>query len=118
MWEVYGENAVRERRTQEWIARSRSGNSDVKDAPRSGWPVAEKVGEILQLVEQDRHASCREMVEEPNMNLMTVSNHLKGAGYKKKLDVWKDVRKSRGLFMRPNISKASIRHRALTSHKT
>ncbi|CAH2103465.1 unnamed protein product [Euphydryas editha] len=86
--EVYGENAVSERRTQEWFARFRSGNFDVKDAPRSGRPVTEKVDEILQLMEQDRHASCQEIAEALNINHMTVWNHLKRAGYEKKLDIW------------------------------
>ncbi|CAH2092000.1 unnamed protein product [Euphydryas editha] len=86
--EVYGENAVSERWTQEWFARFRSGNFDVKDAPRSGQPVTEKVDEILQLMEQDRHVSCQEIAEALNINHMTVWNHLKRAGYEKKLDVW------------------------------
>lgn len=85
---VYGENAVSERRTQEWFARFRSGNFDVKDAPRSGRPVTEKANEILQMVEEDRHASCQEIAEALNINHMTVWNHLKKAGYEKKLDVW------------------------------
>jgi len=47
--EVYGADAVSERRTQEWFVRFRSGNFDVmiKDRPRSGWPVTEKINEIL-----------------------------------------------------------------------
>ncbi|XP_012058970.1 PREDICTED: histone-lysine N-methyltransferase SETMAR-like [Atta cephalotes] len=53
--EVYGADAVSERRTQEWFFRFRSGNFEVKDRSRSGRPVTEKVDEILQLVEQDRH---------------------------------------------------------------
>jgi len=85
--EVYGKNAVRERTTQEWFARFRSGNQDVKDASRPIRPITEKVGEILQLVEQDRHASCKEISEALNINHMTVWNHLKKANYKKKLDV-------------------------------
>lgn len=32
---MYGENAMSERRTQEWFGRLCSGNFDVKDAPRS-----------------------------------------------------------------------------------
>jgi len=34
--EVLGENAISERRTQEWFARFRFENVYVKDAPRSG----------------------------------------------------------------------------------
>jgi len=86
--EVYGKNAVSERTTQEWFALFRFGNQDVKDASRPGRPITEKVGKILQLVEQDRHASYQEIAEALNMNHMTVWNHLKKANYKKKLDVW------------------------------
>ena len=42
----------------------------------------------MQLLEQDRHASCQEIAEALNINYMTVWNHLKKANYKKKLDVW------------------------------
>ena len=86
--EVYGADAVSERRTQEWFVRFRSGNFDVKDRPRSGRPVTEKVDEILQLVKQDRHVSCQEIANALRINHMTVWNHLKKAGYAKKLDVW------------------------------
>ena len=79
--EVYGKNAVSKRTTQEWFARFRSGNQDVKDASRPGRPITEKVGKILQLVEKDRHASCQEIAEAININHMTVWNHLKKANY-------------------------------------
>ncbi|EGI70944.1 Histone-lysine N-methyltransferase SETMAR, partial [Acromyrmex echinatior] len=86
--EVYDADAVSERRTQEWFVRFRFGNFDVKDRPRSGRPVTEKVDEILQLVKQDRHVSCQEVANALRINYMTVWNHLKKAGYAKKLDVW------------------------------
>ncbi|XP_011052820.1 PREDICTED: histone-lysine N-methyltransferase SETMAR-like, partial [Acromyrmex echinatior] len=86
--EVYDADAISERRTQEWFVRFRSGNFDVKDRPRSGRPVIEKVDEILQLVKQDWHVSCQEIANALRINHMTVWNHLKKAGYAKKLDVW------------------------------
>ena len=86
--EVYGADAVSERRTQEWFVRFCSGNFDVKDRPTSGRPVTEKVDEILQLVEQDRHVSCQEIANALRINHVTVWNHLKKADYAKKLDVW------------------------------
>ena len=70
--EVYGENAVSERRTQEWFARFRSGNLNVQDAPRSGRQVTGKVEEILQLMEQDHQVSCQEIAEALNINHMKV----------------------------------------------
>ena len=80
-----GKNAVSERTTQEWFARFRSENQDVKDASRPGRPITERVGEILQLVEQDRHASCQEITEALNINHMTVWNHLKKQTTKRSL---------------------------------
>ena len=85
--EVYGADAVSERRTQEWFVRFRSENFDVKDRLRSGRPVTEKVDEIVQLIEQD-HVSCQEIANALRINHVTVWNHLKKAGYAKKLDVW------------------------------
>ena len=65
----------------------RSDNLDVKDAHRYGRPVTEKVKEILQLVDQNHHVSCQEIAEALNINHMKVWNHLKRAGYQKKLNV-------------------------------
>jgi len=78
--EVYGADAVSERRTQEWFVRFRSGNFDVKDRLRSDRPVTEKIDEILQLTEQDRHVSCQEIANTLRINHVTVWNHLKKAG--------------------------------------
>jgi len=86
--EVYGADAVSERRTQEWFVRFRSGNFDVKDRSLSGRLVTEKIDEILQLVEQDRYVSCQEIANALRINHVTVRNHLKKAGYAKKPNVW------------------------------
>ena len=85
--EVYDVDAVNERRTQEWFIRFHSGNFDVKDRPRSTshWKSDD---EILQLVEQDRHVNCQEIANALRINHVTIWNHLKKAGYAKKLDVW------------------------------
>lgn len=61
-----GEN-VSERRTQKRFARLYSTNFDVKDASCSGRLVTDKVDEILQLVEKDRHASCQEIFEKSRL---------------------------------------------------
>lgn len=49
--------------------------------------VAEKADEILQVLEQDRHACCQEIAEALTINHITLGNHLKRAGYKKKLEI-------------------------------
>ena len=51
-WCKYGELPVQ---CQNWFARYRSRNFDVKDEPRPGRPIVEKVDEILQKIEVDRH---------------------------------------------------------------
>lgn len=85
---VYGDTALSKSAARKWFARFRSGNFDVKDAPRSGRPAFEKVDEILEKVDQDRHISSHDIALELNIHHQTVLNHLEKAGYKKKLDVW------------------------------
>lgn len=80
---VYGENAVTERTVQLWFNRFRTGNFDVKDAPRSGRPITAKANEILQMIELDRHATCQGIADTLGINHQTVWNHVKKAGYKK-----------------------------------
>ncbi|KAG5305572.1 SETMR methyltransferase, partial [Acromyrmex insinuator] len=85
--EVCGADAVSEHRTQEWFVRFRSGNFDVKDRPRSGRPVTEKVDEILQL-----------------------------AGYAKKLDVWVPHELTqRNLIDRISISETLLKRNEIDS---
>ncbi|XP_049307894.1 histone-lysine N-methyltransferase SETMAR-like isoform X2 [Bactrocera dorsalis] len=86
--EVYGDDAVSVRVAQQWFARFRSGNFVVRDAPRSGRPIVEKVDEIMEKIELDRHISSHDIAKELNIHHQTVLNHLKKAGYKKMLDVW------------------------------
>ena len=40
---------------QNWFARFRSGNFNVKDEPRPGRPIVEKVDEILKKIDVDRY---------------------------------------------------------------
>lgn len=80
---VYGANAVTERTVQLWFNRFRTGNFDVKDAPRSGRPITAKADEILQMIELDRHATCQGIADTLGINHQTVWNHVKKAVYKK-----------------------------------
>lgn len=68
-----------ERSNQVWLALFRSGNLDVKDAPRSGRPVTGKVDDIMKMVELNQHARYQEIEEASNLNHITVWNHLKRA---------------------------------------
>jgi len=53
---VYGPDTVTANHAQFWFCRFRSGNFDVKDAPRSGKPI-ESGDKIMEIVESDRHVS-------------------------------------------------------------
>ena len=44
---VHGDECLSERQCQNWFARFRSGNFDVKDEYPPGQPIVEKVDEIL-----------------------------------------------------------------------
>lgn len=85
---IYGEDAVSDRTVRNWFERFRGGNLDVKDLPRSGRPLTENADQILDMIEIDRHASCQNIADALGINHQTVWNHLKRAGYSKKLDVW------------------------------
>lgn len=85
---VYGADTVTANYVQFWFRRFCSGIFDVKDAPRTGRPVVENVDKITEIIEVDRHVSSRSIAQELKIDHKTVLNHLRKAGFKKKLDVW------------------------------
>lgn len=89
--EVYGPDTLTENNAQFWFRRFRSGNSDVKDAAPSGRPVAINVGEIMEKVNEDRHISRVEIAKELKISHTSVLDHLRKAGYTKKLDNREEV---------------------------
>ncbi|GFV47221.1 histone-lysine N-methyltransferase SETMAR [Trichonephila clavipes] len=83
---VYGVNTVTANYVQFWFRRFRSGIFDVKDAPRTGRPVAENVDKTTEIIEVDRHVSGRSIAQELKIDHKIVLNHLRR--FKKKLNVW------------------------------
>ncbi|GBP68858.1 hypothetical protein EVAR_46175_1 [Eumeta japonica] len=57
---------------------------DVKDEPRCGRSLTNKVDAILEKVEQDRHISSYNIAKELGINHKTVLTHLKKSEYAKK----------------------------------
>ena len=51
------EDTLSKSTARKWFARFRAGNFDMKDEPRSGWPITEKFDEIMVKVERDKHVS-------------------------------------------------------------
>ena len=64
--EVYGDYAVSVRVAQQWFARFHFGNVDVKDGLRSGWPIVEKVDDIIEKI--DRHISHHDITKEQKIS--------------------------------------------------
>ncbi|GBP49950.1 Histone-lysine N-methyltransferase SETMAR [Eumeta japonica] len=75
--DVYGPNAGSVREARHRFKRFQSGYFDVKDEPRFGRPVTDKVDAISGKVEQDRHISSYVIVEELEIDHKTVLIHLK-----------------------------------------
>ncbi|GBP10828.1 hypothetical protein EVAR_5421_1 [Eumeta japonica] len=64
VYDVYERSAVLVRVAQNWCKNFQFGNFDVKDQPRSGRPVTNKVDAILEKIEQDQHISSYHIAEE------------------------------------------------------
>jgi len=62
-----------------WFKRFQSGNFDVKNAPRFDRPITEKVDEIMEKIEQDRHISSHDIGKELNIDHKIILNHLEKA---------------------------------------
>ncbi|XP_044313283.1 histone-lysine N-methyltransferase SETMAR-like [Drosophila rhopaloa] len=56
--------------------------------PACGRPVTTNTGQIMENIELDRHVTSRDIAEKIGVSHQTILNHLKKAGYKKKLDAW------------------------------
>ncbi|GFX99416.1 histone-lysine N-methyltransferase SETMAR [Trichonephila clavipes] len=85
---AYDTDTVTANYAQFWFRRFRLGIFDVKNTPRTGRPVIENVNKITEIIEVDRHVSCRRIAQELKIVRKTVLSHLNKVGSKKKLDVW------------------------------
>lgn len=85
---VYGKDVLSERRGQNWFSKFRSGNFDLKHAPRSGRPIEADDDKIKTLVDANCRITTREIAEKLNLLNSTVHDHLKHLGFVSKVDVW------------------------------
>ena len=65
--DVYGEESLTERQCQNWFAHFRSGDFDLKDAPRSGC-LTEVDNKITAMIENNRHSRTREIAEKRDIS--------------------------------------------------
>ena len=57
LYDVYSEKSLTERQCQNWFARYRSGDFDLKDAPRSGRPTEVDDEKIKVKIENNRRST-------------------------------------------------------------
>ena len=63
LYGVYGEKSLTEPQCQNWFARFRSRDFDLKDALRSGCPTEVDGHKIKAMVENNRRSTTREIAE-------------------------------------------------------
>ena len=88
LYDVYGERSLTERQCQNWFSRFRSGDFDLKDAPRSGRPTKVDDDKIKAMIENNWRSTTQEIAEKLNISHRYVERHLKKLGYVNKFDVW------------------------------
>ena len=88
LYDVYGEKSWTERQCQNWFARFRSGDFNLKDAPRSGHPTEVDDDKIKAMIENNRRSTTREIAGKLNISHICVERHLKQLGYINKLYIW------------------------------
>lgn len=54
MYAAYSQGGLSEETAQKWFCRFRSGNFNVKDAPRSGRPITKEVDKLAAKVEREQ----------------------------------------------------------------
>ena len=71
LYDVYSEKSLTERQCQNWFARFRSVDFDLKDAPRSGRPTEVDDDKIKAMVKHNRRSMAREIAEKLNISHMS-----------------------------------------------
>ena len=74
------EEVLTEGQCQNWFAKFRSGNFNLEDAPRPGWPLEADVDKIKSLVDANRRITTREIADRLNLSSATVHKHTKRLG--------------------------------------
>ncbi|XP_061377001.1 histone-lysine N-methyltransferase SETMAR-like [Danaus plexippus] len=85
---VLGDGTLSPQTAEEWYRRFRAGENDTMDEPAGRRPVRINTDKILENIELDRHVASRDIAQKIGVSHHTILNHLRKAGYKKKLNVW------------------------------
>ena len=86
LYDVYGEEALKDRQCWNWFDKFRSGDFSLKDEQRSGRP--NKVDDqIKAIIESDRHVTVRKIEEMLKIPKSTIDRHIQRLGLVKKIDI-------------------------------
>ena len=88
LYDVYDETSLTESQYQNLFARFRSGDFDLKDAPRSGRPTEVDDDKIKAMIENNQRSTTREIAEKLNISHTCVERHLKQLVHVNKLNIW------------------------------
>ena len=68
LYDIYGEKSLTERQCQNWFARFRSRDFDLKYVPRSGRPTEVGDDKIKAMIENNRRSTTRDIAEKLNIS--------------------------------------------------
>lgn len=85
--EVYPD-ALNIRKVQRWFSKFKSGNFDLKDAPRSGRPSDVDDNIIRTIIEEDPRQTVDEIAEKSGIDRVTIFRHLQAMGKTNQAGVW------------------------------
>ena len=77
MYDVYGEKSLTESQFQNWFARCRSGDFDLKNAPRTARPTEVDDDKIKAMIGNNRRSTTRKIAENLNISHTYADRHLK-----------------------------------------
>ena len=87
LYTAYGQKSLTERQCQNWFARFRSGDVDLKDASRSGRPTEVDDDKIKVMIENNWRSMTQGIAEKLKISHTYVERHLEQPGYVNKLDI-------------------------------
>ena len=85
---MYGEGSIFDRLVQNWFVKFRSGDTSLKDEPRSERSSDFDAETLKSLVECNARQSTRELADRLNTSQSTICRHLEKMGNVSKLGVW------------------------------
>ena len=83
---MYGKDTVSIRTCQRWFEKFRSGNLSVENSSRPGRPTEIDTNVIKVLLDENPHLTTRDIADELQIAIQSVSNHIRKIGYVSRLD--------------------------------